>query len=656
MCFFLALRVPLLKGVVSPGNLAKDGQSAMEPPPKKLRGWKKEMAETLPCEKGAASSPSCSNTTSSTSPLCTRLLELWSLGKLSATQVQEISHLALLEGCSSPEIHSLAKCGNFGQTKGNIHRDLVCNFCKNIHISDPIKVTVDVLDTNSRKIVKEEASIFLPHMMFSQLAEHHPDNFAKFFCFQEATSFWKNVQHVQDPRLAPPLSLDKRVVNPAKTCPIFIHGDGVEYSTRDSLMTWSWGPMLSSESSLSSHLLLLAFPKSSTVPTTWDPINAWVCWSLAALCKGFHPSTDPFGHPLRKGMAELAGLPLTSGGHRCFIWSIQGDLEFCSNVLKLPHWQNKFPCHECDAQRPVHKGIRCPDGKSVKLLREEDQNYVFVSPQQALLEKRSSHPLFSIEGVSTALVRGDSLHILYSRGVASHLAGSLLHYLAYYDGTKRQKVNPSQRINTMFSRIKQLYAETKVTSRLTNLRLSMVTDPSKPHKNFACLEAKAGETKHFLPCLLQLIKEALPEEVPIHETMIGCLSAFIEIQDLYDEIGMFPSAAEYGKACSLAKRFFDSYHDLNKWALLKGRKLFNVTHKFHSFKHLLVNSRFLNFRAHCNFKAEHFVGQISVLSHSCSFGVKTSKLCSKVNLKYRFLLHLQITRPGFGQGNETSDP
>jgi len=270
----------------------------------------------------------------------------------------------------------------------------------------------------------------------------------------------------------------------------------------------------------------------------------------------------------------------------------------------------------------------------VKLLREEDQNYVFLSPQQALLEKRSSHPLFSIEGVSTALVRGDSLHILYSRGVASHLAGSLIHYLAFFDGTKRQKVNPSQRINAMFSRIKQLYTERNVTSRMTNLRLSMITDPSKPHKNYACLEAKAAETKHLLPCLLQLIQEALPEEEPIHETMIGCLTAFIEIQDLYDAIGMFPSPAEYGQACSLAKRFFDSYHDLHQWALLKGRKLFHVTFKFHSFKHLVLNSKYLNFRAHHNFRAEHFVGQISVLSHSCSFGVKTSKLCSKVNQKF----------------------
>jgi len=32
--------------------------------------------------------------------------------------VAEIGHLAMLEGCKSPEITSLAKCGNFGQTKG----------------------------------------------------------------------------------------------------------------------------------------------------------------------------------------------------------------------------------------------------------------------------------------------------------------------------------------------------------------------------------------------------------------------------------------------------------------------------------------------------------------------------------------------------------
>ena len=106
-------------------------------------------------------------------------------------------------------------------------------------------------------------------------------------------------------------------------------------------------------------------------------------------------------------------LPLSKGHDRGIIWSTQ-DAEFYANVLKLPHWQNKNPCHECDAKRPVFHRKKCPDGKSVKILKEAEQDFVEVSPTQALLVKRSNQPLFSIEGVSTALVRGDRLHILYS--------------------------------------------------------------------------------------------------------------------------------------------------------------------------------------------------------------------------------------------------
>ena len=104
---------------------------------------------------------------------------------------------------------------------------------------------------------------------------------------------------------------------------------------------------------------------------------------------------------------------------------------FFANILHLPHWNTQFPCHECDCQKPVYKKVPCPEEKSVKLLKEEEQDFKYVSPQEAFENKRSTHDLFQIPGVSTALVRGDSLHILYSRGVASHLAGSLLHYIIF---------------------------------------------------------------------------------------------------------------------------------------------------------------------------------------------------------------------------------
>ena len=48
-----------------------------------------------------------------------------------------------------------------------------------------------------------------------------------------------------------------------------------------------------------------------------------------------------------------------------------------------------------------------------------------------------------------------------------------------------------------------------------------------------------------------------------------------------------------------------------------------------------------------NFRSEDFVGQVSRLGHSCSMGVRSTKLSSKIIPKYLVLLHFQLTRPDF---------
>ena len=590
-------------------------------------------------------------------PLCTRLMELWSQGKLSATQAAEISHLSLLSGCQHPEILAIAKCGDYGQNKSSSHRDLVKLCCKKMHLPEPHMVKVPMKDPKTQREGNEEVALLLPHVLLGSLNENYPDVFEDIFALKGCLPFWKGVERSKDPRLVSPIALTKgKVDSPSVTIPIFIHGDGCEFQTRDSLMTWSWGSLLSQNPSLSSHLLLCSVPKSCSLPKTWEPLNAWICWSFAALAKGMHPEVDPWGKPLTKGLlAELAGLPLTKGQHRAVIWAIQGDAEFFANILHLPHWNTQFPCHECDCQKPVYRKVPCPEGKSVKLLKEEEQDFKYVSPQEAFENKRSTHDLFQIPGVSTALVRGDSLHILYSRGVASHLAGSLIHYIVFFDYPRRQKVPPTQRLQCLFARIKELYSEMQVAERLTNLRLSMVCDPTKPHKSFPCLEAKAAETKHLLPCLEVLLREVLDEENEIHGTMLQCIHALNQLIAVFDSAGVFPKEAEYKLSQNFAKRFCDSYQDLHNWFKDLDRKLFNITHKFHSAIHLFKNAKFLNFRTHHNFKSEHFVGQISVLGHSCSFGVKGTKLATKIMEKYRICLHLQLTRPGFGFVLENTD-
>ena len=52
-----------------------------------------------------------------------------------------------------------------------------------------------------------------------------------------------------------------------------------------------------------------------------------------------------------------------------------------------------------------------------------------------------------------------------------------------------------------------------------------------------------------------------------------------------------------------------------------------------------------------------FVGQISVVGHSVSFGNAATRVCQKLTQKYLILLHLQLTRPGFGTlAEDDADP
>ena len=154
---------------------------------------------------------------------------------------------------------------------------------------------------------------------------------------------------------------------------------------------------------------------------------------------------------------------------------------------------------DCDAQKQIFKKKACPEGKSAKIFKEENQQYEYVSTQQAVLAKRGSHPRFSFPGVSTAMVRGGSLHILYSRGLGSHLAGSILHYMWFYDWPKRQRVSPTTRLQNIFARATELYSKRKTSARLTNLRLSMITDT----------QSERSHTKHIHTCRPRLQRQSI---------------------------------------------------------------------------------------------------------------------------------------------------
>lgn len=375
----------------------------------------------------------------------------------------------------------------------------------------------------------------------------------------------------------------------------------------------------------------------------------WLKWSLEALQDGIHPCVGPDGEPLPKGSVfeRLAGESLTAAGHRAVVWSVQGDHEMYSNVLQLPHWNNQAPCWECDCMRPLTKGEPCPAGKSFKLLRPSEQSFEYTKNPEALTKGKSTHMLFDIPGLSTRMIRHDGLHVLFVHGVCGHLLGGVLHYLCFWDGRGKQSVKPSDRLATIFTQIQDKYKQFGSTTRLTNLKMSMVVDMKKPHGSYPALQCKGAETKHFMKPFLETIKLLLTKDDPIHQSMVQSLQALVELVDLFDQADLFLSRAEYSQAVDFGKRFFDHYQDLVGWAKSEDKMLWNVTIKFHMLHHLILNAKEINPKYCWNWRGEDFVGKVSRLGMSCCMGVRTTKLSCKLMDKYRILLHLQLEKIGF---------
>jgi len=587
--------------------------------------------------------PTPSESSKGHSSLVTKLLSLWAHGTLSAVMIRELAHLAYLDGANHPDIIALSKAGNFGEIPGNVHRDLMTTFAKGSDIKH-FEIQVICEDPKTHEKVETDAAMFLPHRIFSNLAKGYPEKFDSMFNTSSLEAFWEGAERLQDDRLiGHPMTLKKDWKQ--KTIPIFVHGDGVEFQERDSLMVWCGGAVGGLFSSLDSHLLIASFPKSCTTDATWKPIMAQMCWSLKALMEGVHPCVDALGKEISSTSSFFLdkGHPLTPFGWRCVVWSIQGDHEFFSNVLGLPHWRNRYPCWECDASSDA-----LPADKCVKTIQPGDTNFTLVTTHSAITHPKSRHPLFSIPGLTTRIVRGDGLHIMFTKRVYAHLLGSILAFMCWIDGPgAHQTVQPCKRLAVLFEQIQKHYKEKLVENRLTNLKLSMFIKVKSPHSEHAFLSAKGAECKHLAPDLLEVCQNVLNFEEAVHRDIIQALEGIVSLVEVFDKGGIYLSSDEHLLALRKAEQFLAHYDSLNKWAQENDRMLFHIVMKHHTFVHLVQSSKYLNPKFHWCFRNEDFVGKISNIAHSVSMGTRSTRLSLKVSPKYALVLHLRLTRDAF---------
>ena len=150
----------------------------------------------------------------------------------------------------------------------------------------------------------------------------------------------------------------------------------------------------------------------------------------------------------------------------------------------------------------------------------------------------------------------------------------------------------------------------------------------------------------FAPVLAELVSLEKEHEADNH------MAALIHV---FDEGDVFLTHYEWLRAMEQGNSFSTLYSHLSDWALEKGRNLFNIVMKHHTFQHLLENAKSLDPKTHWTFSSEDFVGKMSILTASVSLGVSSTRLSLKAASKYRILLHFLLTREGMQEAGMNID-
>jgi hypothetical protein len=185
---------------------------------------------------------------------------------------------------------------------------------------------------------------------------------------------------------------------------------------------------------------------------------------------------------------------------------------------------------------------------------------------------------------------------------------------------------PQERLGVLWESLQDAYKTLQSKTRLTNLRLSMFTDPKHPHSAYPTLNIKGSESKHLLPALLLVCQSMLNPGIFHERCMLECMEHLQKVVDIYDEEDIVLTIEKWTEVFTLQK---------GSWTptpfSTNGER----------------RSRYLNPKSTWCFSNEDFVGKISCLTFSISPGVAAKRLSAKVAPKYRILLHLLLTRENF---------
>ena len=592
------------------------------------------------------------------------LLELWSLGLMSALLLQTIAQAACLVA-PRPAMERLSHIGAEGNVRGNAHRDLQRLLhlgSLDTYIARPLITKVPLIDVakTPRKMSEYPYPIMLPHEFLSVMYEHHRWEFNTFIQGPKPLSaFWSNIPDSSPQYTGHPA---KHIDNKDKLIPLRLHGDGVPtgQAQKRSFDVISMSSLTSEPGTTWETRFFLAgvvkeakFDGDASATSTMDKIWQILLWSFVCLSKGVWPYVDwnkrVFDDEYHPEYAKKAGQRLC-GDYIFVLWQISADMDYLCNYLGLRQFNSLMPCFLCGCNR---KDTPWTDLTPEAIWRQRLETLM----SWRLLNDR--HILFKTPAVGLNLfhICLDILHIL-DLGVCQHICGSVL-FLMVWDTALQGDLE--KRTETVWQKLLDAYDSLGTASgeRYTHASFSNIFAKNKTRdpNSWIQLHSKAAVCRHTVPALHYMMRH-LADWAPngtnfIHDeegsvtTMVSEMLRQLNL--FYDCIAYHPQWMSHDAAKEVHDALLAAgccHTSLCDFYMRKQRMLFNVTEKAHFAQHIALStlaSRY-NPRFGWTYQDEDYMGKVAQVAKACAKSRGPTKMPAAFIFRWRNRMQLMWAR------------
>lgn len=483
--------------------------------------------------------------------------------------------------------------------------------------------------------------MLLPHLVFSQIYHCYKSAWDTIICpsQDQLKTFWKlQKKHPAYPG-HPVLGGNPQFAT--KMVPLALHGDGtpvlgIGKVWSRQLTTWSWNSLLGMGSTKSMQMQVWSCFDETMASTTLAEFWQILAWSFKWLQLGVFPDADHLGNKYAANTqdGQKAGQYL-AGGYCGVLWSLVGDLEYLTQILKLPHYSSKSgPCSLC----------KCTGDSSAMSWKDCRLTAPWVQAQWKphewhMWEGKSSCPLFQqLPGLSAVAVCYDFMHCKYL-GTDMVFLASCLWLLCY---KILPDASPLANLQACWTKISAVYKEEKISDRYRGMSKLSIFERKKGGPK---LKGRASQVASLAVPMFHLWVENMDAANPLHKKIKTWLKMNMLTEKILKEnaevLALGPEASSKFKTMSFAMA--QLHRDLAQSFLDEQVTLFSDIPKIHTWLHSVLASDVLSPRLSWCFRQEDYMSVQRTLARSCCRGLKGPQVTAKVISKVRIAMHLHLS-------------